>query len=86
LLCELSSSIRLYLKRLKRRLSENKCCVRVHLVGAQYREGFRAKSKADFVSKLQGALQELEETGYWLELLAEAGIMQPERLDDLQMR
>jgi four helix bundle protein len=53
-------------------------------VGAQYREGFRAKSKADYVSKLEGALQELEESGYWLELLAEAEIMLPERLSDLQ--
>ena len=37
-------------------------------VGAQYREGQRAKSNADLISKLEGALQELEETGYWLEL------------------
>ena len=37
-------------------------------VGAQYREAQRAKSIADFVSKSQGALQELEETAYWLEL------------------
>jgi four helix bundle protein len=53
-------------------------------VGAQYREGFRAKSKADFVNKLQGALQELEETGYWVELLVEADLMRSERLRDLQ--
>ncbi|MDP3714979.1 MAG: four helix bundle protein [Burkholderiales bacterium] len=41
-------------------------------VGAQYREGMRAKSRADFVSKLQGSLQELEETRYWLDLLRES--------------
>jgi four helix bundle protein len=40
-------------------------------VGAQYREGQRAKSDADFISKAEGALQELDETGYWLELLTE---------------
>ncbi len=40
-------------------------------VGAQYREGFRAKSDADYINKLQGALQELEESVYWLELLHE---------------
>ncbi|MBI4194665.1 MAG: four helix bundle protein [Betaproteobacteria bacterium] len=40
-------------------------------VGAQYREARRAKSVADFISKMEGALQELEETGYWLELLGE---------------
>ena len=43
-------------------------------VGAQYREAQRAKSGADFVSKIEGALQELDETGYWLELLEESGI------------
>ena len=52
-------------------------------VGAQYREGNRAKSDADFISKLQGCLQELDETGYWLELLAEANIAKPERLQPL---
>ena len=39
-------------------------------VGAHYREGVRSRSDAEFVSKLDGALQELEETCYWLELLA----------------
>jgi len=37
-------------------------------VGAQYREAQQAKSIADFVSKSEGALQELEESAYWLEL------------------
>ena len=45
-------------------------------VGAQYREARRAKSDADFISKIEGALQELDETGYWLELLYEAGMVQ----------
>ena len=44
-------------------------------VGAQYREARRAKSVADFVSKIEGALQEIEETGYWLELLTESGLI-----------
>jgi four helix bundle protein len=39
-------------------------------VGAHYREGTRSRSDAEFVSKLEGTLQELEETRYWLELLA----------------
>ena len=38
-------------------------------VGAHYREGTRSRSNAEFVSKLEGALQELEESRYWLELL-----------------
>ncbi len=52
-------------------------------VGAQYRETQRAKSNADFISKLEGSLQELEETLYWLELLAESGIILTKRLDPL---
>jgi four helix bundle protein len=41
-------------------------------VGAQYREAMRAKSVADFVSKVEGSLQEIEETRYWLELFQES--------------
>ncbi|HXD10083.1 MAG TPA: four helix bundle protein [Anaerolineales bacterium] len=53
-------------------------------VGAQYREACRAKFPADFINKMEGSLQELDETGYWLELLAEGKIMPAERLVDLQ--
>ena len=42
-------------------------------VGAQYREACRARSPAEFVSKLESAQQELDETSYWLELLAKSG-------------
>jgi four helix bundle protein len=52
-------------------------------VGAHYREGHRARSNAEFISKLEGGLQELEETTYWLELLLESGIMPENRLTDL---
>jgi four helix bundle protein len=48
-------------------------------VGAHYREAARAKSDADFISKLEGALQELDETSYWLELLIDADILAEER-------
>jgi four helix bundle protein len=49
-------------------------------VGAHYREAKRARSTAEFISKVAGGTQELEETIYWLELLGEAGIIKPERL------
>jgi four helix bundle protein len=52
-------------------------------VGAQYRESVRAKSDADFVSKIEGALQELEETQYWLELIGDAEIISVQRLTPL---
>ncbi|MEM6468486.1 MAG: four helix bundle protein [Planctomycetota bacterium] len=43
----------------------------------------RARSTAEFISKLEVALQELEETAYWLELLVESGCMPESRLGDL---
>jgi four helix bundle protein len=52
-------------------------------VGAHYREAQRAKSTADFISKMEGALQELDETAYWLELLVESKIVQADRLAPL---
>jgi four helix bundle protein len=53
-------------------------------VGAHYREAHRAKSGPDFVSKMQGALQELDETAYWLELLEESGIVAAAKLKALR--
>ncbi|MCA1818217.1 MAG: four helix bundle protein [Acidobacteria bacterium] len=53
-------------------------------VGAQYREAQPAKSTADFISKVEGALQELDEPSYWLELLEESGILAAERLSPLR--
>lgn len=38
-------------------------------IGANIREAQYAHGKADFVAKLQIALKEANETGYWLELL-----------------
>ena len=51
--------------------------------GAHYREARRAKSDADFISKIEGALQELDETQYWLELIGEANILTAKRLKPL---
>jgi four helix bundle protein len=42
-------------------------------VGANFREAHRARSNAEFISKVGGSLKELEETSYWLELLTESG-------------
>ncbi|GHV00618.1 hypothetical protein FACS1894211_08370 [Clostridia bacterium] len=38
-------------------------------IGANIREANYAHSKADFIAKLQIALKEANETGYWIELL-----------------
>ncbi len=52
--------------------------------GAHYREACRARSVAEFISKIEGGLQELEETAYWLELLADSEIVPAARLEGLQ--
>ncbi len=52
-------------------------------VGAHYREGHRAKSNADIVNKFETALQELDETDYWLDLLIKAGIVSASKLEPL---
>src|SRR5436190_23261659 len=52
-------------------------------VGAHCREGYRSRSDAELISKYETALQELDETTYWLELLADAGIVSARRLAPL---
>ena len=53
-------------------------------VGANYREAYRARSKAEFRAKCGDSLKELEETGYWFELLAEGGIVPEGKLTALR--
>ena len=53
-------------------------------VGANYREAYRGRSKAEFVSKCGDCLREIEETAYWLDLLAEANLVPQERLQAIR--
>ena len=53
-------------------------------VGAQHREAHRARSRAEFISKIESALQERDETQYWIELLADSGLIKPNRLGKLR--
>src|SRR5215469_14385386 len=53
-------------------------------VGANYREAYRGRSKAEVIAKCGDSLRELEETSYWIELLLEAGIVSPEKLAALR--
>lgn len=43
-------------------------------VGANYRATARAKSKADFIYKIEIALEEADESHYWLEIIRDAGL------------
>lgn len=53
-------------------------------VGANYRETYRSRSRAEFIAKAGDCLKELKETTYWLELLVEGGIVEENRLAGLQ--
>jgi four helix bundle protein len=52
-------------------------------VGANYREAMHGRSRAEFLAKLEIALQEMEETCYWLELIVDANLISRRRLDPL---
>jgi four helix bundle protein len=52
-------------------------------VAANYRAACRARSKADFISKIAIVEEEADESLFWLELIAESGLMNTERLKDL---
>jgi four helix bundle protein len=51
--------------------------------GANYRAACRARSKADFVSKMGIVEEELDETLYWLEVSLEAGFLSRLEVNDL---
>ena len=52
-------------------------------VGANYRAACRARSRAEFVSRIAVVEEEADESLYWLELLSESRIVNGDRLDDL---
>jgi four helix bundle protein len=52
-------------------------------VGANYRAAGRARSKAEFISKIGVVVEEADETVFWLECLIESGIVKAELLREL---
>jgi len=46
-------------------------------VGANYRAACRARSRADFISKLGLVLEEADESLYWLEIISETKQLNP---------
>ncbi len=49
-------------------------------VGANYRAACRAKSLADFISKMGTVEEEADESMYWMELIVESGMVKSETL------
>ena len=52
-------------------------------VGANYRSACRARSKAEFISKLGIVLEEADESGFWLELIIEGSLLKTDRVTSL---
>jgi four helix bundle protein len=52
-------------------------------VGANYRAACRARSKAEFHSKLSTVVEEADESAFWMEILVEAEVVSPKALDYL---
>jgi four helix bundle protein len=53
-------------------------------VGANYRSACRARSNADFISKMNIVEEEIDESAYWMEMLVDAGLVKPKLLQPLQ--
>jgi four helix bundle protein len=53
-------------------------------VGANYRAGTRARSRADFIAKLGIAEEECDETIYWMDMLIELKLISAHRTRELR--
>ena len=50
-------------------------------VAANYRAACRARSKAEWIAKIGIVVEEADETVFWLEMLADCGIVRPKKLE-----
>src|ERR1035437_8129027 len=51
--------------------------------GANYRAACRARSSAEFTAKLGVVEEEADESGYWMELIVEGGLMPKTKVESL---
>jgi four helix bundle protein len=52
-------------------------------VAANYRAACRARSKAEFISKLGVVEEEADESIFWMEMIVDTSLMQGKRIDPL---
>ena len=52
-------------------------------VGANYRAACRARSSAEFAAKLGVVEEEADESGYWMELIVEGGLMPKTKVESV---
>ena len=72
-----------FLKETKEHIVSNQIRRSGTSIGANIREAQYAHSKADFISKMQIALKEANETGYWLELLLKTNYITDKQYKEL---
>jgi four helix bundle protein len=53
-------------------------------MAANYRAAGRSRSKAEFIAKIGVVVEEADETAFWLEMLADSGIVRPGKLQHLR--
>jgi four helix bundle protein len=53
-------------------------------VGVLYREACRGRFESQYIDSMEAGLNALDQTGYWLGLLGEAGFVPAERLANLR--
>ena len=80
---ESSSSTQPYPGTRQRKCSGSSYCGPETSVGANYREASRGRSKAEFISKIGDCLREIDESEYWLELLADNNSVPRARLANI---
>jgi four helix bundle protein len=78
--CRLFASFPSCRKQQKLKYWASRFCDLAHRSGANYREAYRARSRAEFIAKCGDSLRELEETTYWLELLVDGKIVPADKL------
>jgi four helix bundle protein len=52
-------------------------------IASNYRAALRGKSRTDFINKITTVLEDADETSFWIELTALAGLLPPRRLAKL---
>jgi four helix bundle protein len=52
-------------------------------VGANYRAACRARSRAEFISRLGVVEEEADESAYWMEMIIEAELVKPTLVESL---
>ena len=52
-------------------------------VGANYRAACRGRSRKEFIAKLGTVEEEADESGYWLELIIDGGLLKQQQVEPL---